>query len=574
LQRSFLDNAVHWVEAEESANHSPPPLAGDTPIYVDVNTTASRPNGKTWSKAFPTIQEGIEAAYRRRIAGVWVADGVYAEERREEDGALVMRPGVHIYGGFAGDEDLREQRDWEAHATVIDGARSRNGSAAYHVVVGANQATLDGFTISGGNANGPIYGVHGGGMFNDEVSPEVRNCLFQGNTAESSGGGIYWTEANALITHCRFEGNQAESGGAFHASESDLVFTDCRFEANISTGMGAGLYLREVTAVIADCMFEANQAGFRAVIFSSDSDLEIRDSQFLQNEGGAVDILSGGSHLITGCRFEGNRTKHSSAVDCNEATLELTHCDFVENFAENLGGAVGVSDMTAATIAYCTFRGNESNAAGGAVYISSSNTTVSHCEFDGNTAQSGGGALALWGGGDPRIEHSVFRGNEAENGGAVHLREATPHISDSLFVNNTARGYGGVLVATEGGTASLVHCTLVDNHAERFGVAATRDGAAGAVTFTNSILWDNGTSPLDQGVEVRYSNVQGGAPGSTNLDADPRFVDPSVGDYRLLPDSPSIDAGVAEGEASDDLDGQARPQGRAVDLGAYEFVFK
>jgi hypothetical protein len=229
--------------------------------------------------------------------------------------------------------------------------------------------------------------------------------------------------------------------------------------------------------------------------------------------------------------------------------------------------------MTAATIAYCTFRGNEAKSAGGAVYISSSNTTVSHCEFDGNTAQSSGGALALWGGGDPHIEHSIFRGNEAENGGAVHLFTSTPLISNSLFVNNTARDRGGVLIATQDGTVSLVHCTLVDNHAGRFDVAATPHGA-GAVTFTNSILWDNGASPLDQGVEVRYSNVQGGAPGSTNLDADPRFVDPSVGDYRLLPDSPSIDAGVAEGEASDDLDGQARPQGRTVDLGAYEFVFK
>src|SRR5690606_21576737 len=77
----------------------------------------------------------------------------------------------------------------------------------------------------------------------------------------------------------------------------------------------------------------------------------------------------------------------------------------------------------------------------------------------------------------------------------------------------------------------------------------------------NTIVWGNqptqlhaqGTSPLF----VAYSDVQGGAPGSGNLDASPLFrappqpgldgewgtVDDDFGDVRLLPGSPCIDRG-------------------------------
>jgi hypothetical protein len=59
--------------------------------------------------------------------------------------------------------------------------------------------------------------------------------------------------------------------------------------------------------------------------------------------------------------------------------------------------------------------------------------------------------------------------------------------------------------------------------------------------------------------------------GAGNRSGDPRFADPIRGDYRLLPGSPAIDAGLVDAAASpSDLDGHARVQGRAPDLGAFE----
>jgi hypothetical protein len=43
-------------------------------------------------------------------------------------------------------------------------------------------------------------------------------------------------------------------------------------------------------------------------------------------------------------------------------------------------------------------------------------------------------------------------------------------------------------------------------------------------------------------------------------------------DYKPLPGSPLIDAGVAEGAPATDYEGTVRPQGLAIDIGAYEYI--
>jgi hypothetical protein len=60
--------------------------------------------------------------------------------------------------------------------------------------------------------------------------------------------------------------------------------------------------------------------------------------------------------------------------------------------------------------------------------------------------------------------------------------------------------------------------------------------------------------------------------GPNDFTAEPQFVDPENGDYRLKPGSPGIDAGATIEEIKTDLTGTPRPQGEAYDVGAYETV--
>jgi hypothetical protein len=60
--------------------------------------------------------------------------------------------------------------------------------------------------------------------------------------------------------------------------------------------------------------------------------------------------------------------------------------------------------------------------------------------------------------------------------------------------------------------------------------------------------------------------------GSGNLTAtQPGFVD-ALADFHLRPNSLLIDAGTEAGAPPNDLDGNPRPFGLGVDMGAYEFI--
>ncbi len=54
----------------------------------------------------------------------------------------------------------------------------------------SSDAILDGFTITGGNANGSGAHTRGGGMYNFGDSLMLFNCTFSRNLAITNGGGI------------------------------------------------------------------------------------------------------------------------------------------------------------------------------------------------------------------------------------------------------------------------------------------------------------------------------------------------------------------------------------------------
>ncbi len=93
-----------------------------------------------------------------------------------------------------GGETTLIQRDPVTHVTLLSGEIwSEKLYWSLHVVTFSASATLDGFTITKGNANGEASPYNsGGGIYSPTISTvAVANCTFTDNTAAASGGAIY-----------------------------------------------------------------------------------------------------------------------------------------------------------------------------------------------------------------------------------------------------------------------------------------------------------------------------------------------------------------------------------------------
>jgi len=119
------------------------------------------------------------------------------------------------------------------------------------------------------------------------------------------------------------------------------------------------------------------------------------------------------------------------------------------------------------------------------------------------------------------------------------------------------------------------------------GGGLTRCGYYSPATITNCIVWDNSatTGPQmdDTSSTPSYCCIQDWSGGGVgNISADPRFVNPAFGDFRLMRDSPCIDAGGFVEGLTVDFEGDPRPfdfpgvvggDGSNFDIGADECLF-
>ena len=132
--------------------------------------------------------------------------------------------------------------------------------------------------------------------------------------------------------------------------------------------------------------------------------------------------------------------------------------------------------------------------------------------------------------------------------------------------------HGGAIVCGSRTSPTITHCTIADNSSAAMYGSIILCQTVSSPTITNCIVWMN--APGDPILEaatatlvVSHSNVQGGWPGTGNVNVDPRFAGGE--DYHLTEGSPCIDAGTDAGVLAD-MDGGLRPQGTGFDIGADE----
>lgn len=304
--------------------------------YVNggVATTGS---GTSWNDPMKTIHEALASAVDGEE--IWVKAGVHPFATT----ASAVGLDVGIYGGFAGGETQRDQRDPVTQQTILDG-QGTSGTLSAGLA-----ATVDGFIFTGSMS-------HSAGS--------VVDCTFTANP------GPLYISPGATVRSCRFEGN---TGTAVVGSGTieDSVFID----NSHSSGSGAAISTGDNTVVVRS-IFLNNSAGVRAgaIYVSSGGNLEVRDSLFVANHAGAADNYEGGGAIYT-----------------YSAPIQVTNCTFFGNYAENggMGGAIGsYFNSTTYTVTNSIFQGNADDQGGWSKNFRG-DPTVAYCCLDENLRQTG-----------------------------------------------------------------------------------------------------------------------------------------------------------------------------------------
>ncbi|TRT79266.1 MAG: cadherin [Microcystis aeruginosa Ma_AC_P_19900807_S299] len=549
--------------AYEGAELAPAPTpALSRVVYVRAGAGGSN-NGTSWTDAYTSLQDALAAA--QSGDKIWVAGGTYKPTTgTDRTATFTLKNNVEIYGGFAGTETSFSQRNVSTNVTTLSGDIGTVNNTAdnvYHVVTSnspANTAVLDGFTISGGNANGSTNQNIGGGIYIPDSNPILRNLIVENNNATSSGGGLYNTSsANYLLTNSTFRNNTSASGGAIYNVGSSPTLTDVTFTNNTATSQGGAIFNDGGTPTLNNTTFGNNTSISGGAIYNTGSPIyntATFTSNIASSRGGAI-YNGAGISTLNNVTFAQNRaTDNGGAIYNTNSTSIITQGSFQQNRAAN-GGAISnenrSDNLSLTNVSFTLNVAEGSSGSGGAIYnVNSLSLQATNATFSRNNATASGGAIYQYNSVQTfyttTITNSTFSGNAASSGSALFSQHQ---------------------IGFSGGITSNVR---------------------------NSIIWNNGgtaTAIVNSGnasVGVTNSIVQGGYTGTGNLNLDPLFVDDINHDLRLQSGSPAINAGSNASLPPDtrDLDGDSniteaipldivrnpRINGTNVDMGAFEFV--
>ncbi|MEZ6015838.1 MAG: hypothetical protein R3F49_12030 [Planctomycetota bacterium] len=278
-------------------------------------------DGQTWGTAFQSLDDALALA----SAGdrVWVAAGLYrpSVERLPGDPrsrSFTPRQGVYLFGGFAGTELNLVDRAGLFRSTVLDGdlgvpgVVSDNATNVVRLEGNGARHWVDGFTITGGNADQTGLARGGGAIAAQLGEKFIRNCSFFGNRGRV-GGALLSQISIMHVETCTFVDNSAtESGGALYATSSFTV-TDSLFARNVSAGRGGAVY--------------ANQGGLDTenIPITRFQNCVFHDN--IANNGGAAfvgdpnGVVSAGKVVWSGCTFYANLALTGGAAIATNATF-------------------------------------------------------------------------------------------------------------------------------------------------------------------------------------------------------------------------------------------------------------
>lgn len=381
------------------------PLVG---IFVDSNSQAAKPDGKSWATAFKTIMQGVRAA--RSGKKIYIAAGTYKNPQIE----LMDKHDIEFIGGYKAGE-LFEKDFYKINGdewTVLDGdntkgnlveisGKARNihfkggfsfqnvndGSAI--VIIGDLNEEIDNITISRSRFLNNVD-LHGGGAgvyiaYGRNIRLEAIQA--HGNRTEESGGSIFAEHVYGLkILRGVFLSNQAKlNGGAIHVESSSYVeISEQVFENNHAQDGGACSIISSKMINLSHLAFEQNQAvGGGGLLISRSANVSFNSSTLAGNHacksgGGAsfqgllgpttlelVEFQKNQAELGGGLFFDGQRMM---------AQVKIVNALFLKNVGwQTAGGLVIVDTASEVSISNTLFEANQSGDGHSPIYLDTDN---------------------------------------------------------------------------------------------------------------------------------------------------------------------------------------------------------
>ncbi|WP_345030454.1 choice-of-anchor Q domain-containing protein [Ravibacter arvi] len=418
-------------------------------VYVD-NAIAMPGNGSSWTRARKFLSEVIAAAETNTaIKEIRVARGTYyptgAQNGDDRNATFaILRGGVKLYGGYPSGGGAR---DYVANPTILSGDINVAGDSldnSLHVMVivgipaGADSVVIDGFTITGGQADLPgqsrmynginVYGEFGGGVLRIDASGKtvIRNSTLTRNHARSKGGGIYCLRAPVILDNVVVSQNWGYRGGGIYNAFSATRVSHARIEGN-GANNGGGMY-NEVNSsvVVINTTISGNTSYSGGGLYNLDCFPEFFNV-----------VISG------------NTGRDGAGMYCHSASPTFTNVTISGNRAEQAGGGGFLIDSPArfnnsVIWGNAAFRDKDLHNATGGMPLSLFHTLVN--------LQSGKlqGKALFWG--DPKFVNAPDAAGAPFIGGNYRLQPGSPAINvggnseiapwDSTDIAGNSRIYG------------------------------------------------------------------------------------------------------------------------------------
>ena len=250
-------------------------------------------------------------------------------------------------------------------------------------------------------------------------SPEISNCVFEGNSAMHGAAINCQNISSPIIVGTSFIGNTAERGGGaiYCAVGSSPRLTDVVFDGNEVTlnssavpGGGGMACYDHCSPKLDGCVFVGNRAAYK---------------------GGGFSCSEGGSPVLTDVTFEANDSKQGGGLYYESDVMgTISHAVFIENTAW-YGGGIRLTDGSSPDFSFVTLSGNSADIRGGAVWAAG-NSSFDRCTLTDNVG--GRGAGFHFAGGSPLVTNTVIAYG---TGLPVYRASGSPMVTKSVVFGHT-----------------------------------------------------------------------------------------------------------------------------------------